>query len=264
MEKNPFDDLAGKYDSEFTMSLIGIAQRKIVWSYLQRRIFPMMEILEINCGTGVDAVHLAGLDCRVTATDASDGMIRKCLEKNQTVPVSNIPDFIHASINKLDTVIYGRKFDLIFSNFSGLNCISQEEMRVAAAKFNLYLKKDGKLIFVVFGTKCLWEKLYFLLKGRLREMNRRKAKKSAPVQSENTGIKIYYYSPGEIKKLFGNFFKVDDIRPVGLFIPPTYLNRFFMHRKIFLNILIFIEGLVGHFSFMSDRADHYIIEFSKL
>lgn len=264
MEKNPFDDLAELYDSEFTMSLTGIAQRKIVWRYMQKRIFPMIEILEVNCGTGEDACYLSGLNCRVTATDASAGMINQCLRKNQIASGSNFPVFRQASINELDSVIGEKKFDLIFSNFSGLNCISQEELRETAAKFHIILKPEGRLIFVVFGTKCLWEKLYFLLKGKRKEMNRRNMKKSVYVQLRNSLIQIYYYSPDEIRKLFSDFFRIVNMKPVGFFIPPTYLNKFFMHRKILFRMLSLADRLTGSFSILSDRADHYIIELRKV
>jgi len=262
-EKTPFDDLAEQYDLLFTRSLTGMAQRKIVWRYLRRRIFPGIEILEVNCGTGEDAIYLSGLDCRVTATDASAGMILQCLSKVQIISSTDVPVFKQAAINELDTLIGGKKFDLIFSNFSGLNCLNREEMRDAAERFHSFLKPGGRLIFVVFGTKCLCEKLYFLVKGRRKEMNRRSSKNPVYVPLVNSGIQIYYYSPAEVRKYFGGFFRITRTRPVGLFIPPTYLDPFLMRRKIFFRILSFADRLAGLFSFFSNLADHYLIEFRK-
>jgi ubiquinone/menaquinone biosynthesis C-methylase UbiE len=54
-----FDALAGEYDKMFTTSLIGRAQREAVWDVLDRTFFPGEKILELNCGTGEDALHLA-------------------------------------------------------------------------------------------------------------------------------------------------------------------------------------------------------------
>ena len=41
------------YDREFTFSRIGMAQRRMVWRYLDRMLqMPGMNVLELNCGTG--------------------------------------------------------------------------------------------------------------------------------------------------------------------------------------------------------------------
>ena len=231
---------------------------------MQQRIFSAIEILEVNCGTGEDACYLSALDCKVMATDASIGMIRLCLDKQQLVLGNNVPVFRQASINELDSVIGDKKFDLIFSNFSGLNCLNHDELRETAAKFHSFLKPEGKMIFVVFGTNCLWEKLYLLLKGRIKEMNRRNWEKPVYVQLMKSGMQVYYYSPGEIRKIFDNFFRVVNIKPVGLFIPPTYMDPFFMRRTFLFRILEFADRLTGSLSFVSDMADHYIIELKKI
>ena len=42
------------------MSLIGRAQRRVVTKELDRIFHSGQRILELNCGTGVDALHLAG------------------------------------------------------------------------------------------------------------------------------------------------------------------------------------------------------------
>jgi ubiquinone/menaquinone biosynthesis C-methylase UbiE len=262
-KKTPFDDIAVGYDSDFTRSVTGKAQRNIVWRYLSQRVVPGTEILEVNCGTGEDAFFLSENNCRVTATDASAGMIRQCLEKSQAFHYSQNPVFRQAAINELDSVVEGKKFNLIFSNFSGLNCINPEELKEAAAKFYTYLEHGGRLIVVVFGTNCLWEKLYFMLKGKRKMINRRKRKEPVYVKLVNSGIDVYYYSPAELRKLLGDYFKIVRKRPVGLFIPPAYLDRFFTHHKVLFRLLHIKERLTGSFSFLSDLADHYIIQFTK-
>ena len=79
-----FDILAQNYDADFTSSAIGRLQRNRVWSYLNPIIKEAgrpLKILEINCGTGDDAIQLATMGHRVIATDSSAGMIEKAKEK---------------------------------------------------------------------------------------------------------------------------------------------------------------------------------------
>ena len=79
-----FDSLAGKYDELFTRSLIGRAQRGAVWDVLLDIFEPGSHILELNCGTGEDALFLARHDCSVVACDASGQMIQTARQRMQS------------------------------------------------------------------------------------------------------------------------------------------------------------------------------------
>src|SRR5438105_2569973 len=79
-----FDILAETYDSDFTASSIGKLQRKRVWKLLTPILQSYnrpLKILEINCGTGEDALHLAEMGHEIIATDASGVMIEKAQRK---------------------------------------------------------------------------------------------------------------------------------------------------------------------------------------
>ena len=70
-----FDSLAERYDDIFTNSLIGRAQRHAVWTVATQTFQRGDHILELNCGTGEDALFLARLGMSVFACDASEKMI---------------------------------------------------------------------------------------------------------------------------------------------------------------------------------------------
>ena len=71
-----FDQMAREYDDVFTNSMIGRAQRDAVWSVLTRVFERGDRVLELNCGTGEDALFLAQNGISVTACDASEQMIQ--------------------------------------------------------------------------------------------------------------------------------------------------------------------------------------------
>src|SRR5579859_945349 len=119
-----FDKIAATYDSTFTNSAIGVAQRKAVWTEIDRTFAPGQHIFEINCGTGVDALHLASRGVHVTASDSAPRMIHVARQRAALDEVSATVDFRVLANERIGTMRNEGPFDGIFSNFSGLNCMS--------------------------------------------------------------------------------------------------------------------------------------------
>ncbi len=76
--QTPFDKIALTYDELFTNTAIGKLQRNIVRKYLDETLptNQRISILELNCGTGEDAVYFAKKGFDVLATDVSDDMLK--------------------------------------------------------------------------------------------------------------------------------------------------------------------------------------------
>ena len=64
-----------RYDETFTASKIGRAQRASVWKELGRAFRSGDRVLEIGCGTGVDACFLGDRGVSVIACDSSPQMV---------------------------------------------------------------------------------------------------------------------------------------------------------------------------------------------
>ena len=73
----------------------------------------------------------------------------------------------------------------------------------------------------------------------------------------------WYYSPDEIRSISSKQFKLNGLKPVGIAIPPSYLNPFFYRKKKLLALLNNMEALLS-FSFLSNYADHFYIELQKI
>lgn len=259
-----FDLLAHTYDDEFTLTSIGRLQRLRVWQQLSKILKnenKAIHVLEINCGTGEDAIFLAKLGINVSATDMSEEMIIAAKQKacNSSVNVK----FECCSFEKLSEKFKNAQFDVIFSNFGGLNCINSDEIISLANDIQKLLSPSGKAIFVIMGSACIWERMYFLLKGAPRQSGRRKEKHGIPVQIKGLTVKTYYYKPSAIKKYFNHGFYYLYKMPIGLFIPPSYLQPAFTKRPKLLNFLNFLERLFAKASFLSNFADHYLVTFEK-
>lgn len=230
-----FDILAQNYDADFTTSRIGRLQRNRVWFFLTPLLNETgrsLKILEINCGTGQDALQLAALGHSVIATDASEMMIEKAkIKLNSSANQALDLQFVVSSFNELSSLPANHKFDLVFSNFGGLNCIDKKNLEQLSSDLSGLIKPGGNIFFVLLSPYCLWEIFYYGIRGKFRTAFRRlKGYTNFTVKDQT--MPVYYYSPGRIKKIFSPAFNRFIKHPVGLFIPPSYLeNKFGSNNK---------------------------------
>lgn len=256
-----FDVLANTYDADFTYSIIGSLQRKSVRKWTAKQLMGKQEldILEINCGTGEDALWLASKGHRVMASDISKEMVAAAEQKAIQEQVK-INLFV-CSFSDLASKLEGKKFDIIFSNFGGLNCANRQELIQLNSDFDSFLKPKGLLIMILLGKKCLIEKLYFLLRFDFKKINRRKQEVSAYLSSDNF-IRTWYYTHQEVAKIFG-LFSIKEKKPIGLFVPPSYLEPIVKKNKLFLPIVKLMETLFSRIGLLANYGDHILITLEK-
>lgn len=253
-----FDKAAPNYDVTFTHSKIGKMQRDLVYKQLSKQLNSIKTVLEINCGTGEDAIWFAQQNFKVTATDISPKMI----EVAQNKATFNHLKFQTADINSITKTFENEKFDLIFSNFGGLNCLSKSELEKFFQNVPSILSEKGKLILVIMPKNTLWEQFYFLVKAQFSDVFRRK-KESAIANVDGEKVSTYYFNPKDIVNLAKQDFDWIDQKPIGFFVPPSYLEPFFKNKKGFLKFLNSLENGIKNWSFLSKFADHYIITLQK-
>ena len=260
-----FDHIAQDYDKEFTDTLIGKAQRDLVWEYLNKQLPENKElnILELNCGTGEDAVFMAGKGHQVLATDNATKMLEVTSQKAFDFGLEEKIRIQHCSLDTIQQNDFPEKFDLIFSDFGGLNCISPDKLKVFFETSTALLKSDGRMILVIMGRFCLWESLYYMAKMKIKSAFRRLNRKSVNAKVGEEEMSIWYYSAGNIKKSSKDKFEVNCVLPVGIFIPPSYLNPFFKPRIKLFAFLLKMEKKVKKISFYHKIADHYLIDLKR-
>ncbi|TNE56717.1 MAG: class I SAM-dependent methyltransferase [Bacteroidetes bacterium] len=256
MAQSGFDPVAGDYDRQFSHTAVGRLQRAVVQRYLTPVLHPGMKVLELNCGTGEDALWLARQGCLVRATDIAPEMVRVTAEKARD---ASLQHRIEAEVVDIrDLRPDGRKYDLLFSDFGGLNCLSPEEMRQFGGRISNLLHPGGLFVAVVMGRFCWWESVYFALKGNPAAAVRRW--RSGPVAaalSPGVNVDTWYYAPGTFRRFFPDL-RLQTVQPVGFWLPPSYLNPFFARRTGLLRQLNVLEqkcrGRLWAFA-----ADHYLI-----
>ena len=256
--KASFDSAAATYDQSFTQTAIGKLQREAVYNILSQHLVNAKTIFEINCGTGEDALWLASQNFEVLATDISEKMIGigKAKNHHQNLTFSTL-DITHLSSFQKE-----EKYDLLFSNFGGLNCLSPEELSLFFKTVPHFLKEKGKMVLVLMPKNTIWEQFYFLTKGKWNKAFRRK-KKLVLANVDGEKVPTYYYNPKEIVHLTEETLECMEYHPIGFFIPPSYLEPFFNNKKGSFKLLQKLELRIRNFSFLSKYADHYAIILQK-
>lgn len=252
-----FSSAAEKYDEQFTNTAIGRLQRNRVWNYLNAHVHPTEHprVLELNCGTGEDAKWLAAKGFRVTATDVSPEMIELAKQKNPS-GVS----FEACAFSEIGNRFTPGSFDLVFSDFGGLNCIPEKELRLLAEDVYRLLAPGGRFIAVVMSDNCAMERWYFRRKKMYEQAKRRKNPGGASTIIEGETFTTHYYSPDQFAKAVSNVFTLKAQKAVGWTIPPSYTNSYFINRPMLLKALNALENSIGNIPALASRADHFLID----
>jgi ubiquinone/menaquinone biosynthesis C-methylase UbiE len=258
----PFDHIAPTYDSIFTQSAIGQLQRKLVWDYLEK-IMPELnglDILELNCGRGEDALLFSEKGFNIVATDISEEMLKITQHKEQQYSMQHKISSYYLDLDSVDETLFNKKFDLIFSNFGGLNGIHPEALQKLLQKIPMVLTPGGRFVAVVMPRFCLWESAYFLTRFRFGKIFHRWTENDVLENLNGVNQKTWFYKPAQLKRWSKNNFKVMKIKPIGFALPPVRLENFFAARKRLLLKLNKLELKFNSVSVLSGMSDNFLID----
>jgi len=194
-----FSRTAAKYDAFAENHPHLTRLRNKVYAHISRHVPPGSRILELNAGTGIDAVALAQRDYHVHASDIAPGMLARAKDKVAQFKLDKRVSLQECSFTDLDQ-IEGGPFDAVFSNLGGLNCIP--DLSPVIEQLPQILRPGGIIIWVLMPPICLWE-MAEMLRGNLRLAFRRLSRNGARSHLEGLYFDVYYYSPHHVLDWFG-------------------------------------------------------------
>ncbi|MHB1938209.1 MAG: class I SAM-dependent methyltransferase [Acidobacteriaceae bacterium] len=256
-----FDNLAEHYDDLFTRSLIGRAQRDAVWKRAGEAFSAGDHVLELNCGTGEDALFLSRLGVAVTACDASERMILQAERRRELEAPQSAIAFKVLPTENLAELQVPFMFDGVFSNFSGLNCVA--DLAAVAKQLSTCVRPGAPLLLCLSTRVCLWEILWFLSRGEFRKAFRRCGGQAAVSFGEFT-LTVQYPTVHRLRGLFSPAFVLRSWTGIGVAVPPSYLEPWARKHPKSLNALRRLDRIICNWPGFRIIGDHVLLCFEPV
>ena len=213
--------------------------RRVVRNEVELSLGRGGSILELNAGTGLDAAYFADKGFPVHATDVADGMVDAIRKKAARHPERlTVQQLSFTELEKVE----GAPFDLVFSNFGGLNCIP--DLRLVTRHLNSILKPSGHLVWVVMPLACPWE-LAQILRGQFHVATRRFHRDGILANVEGAQVMTWYHSPKTVRSSFTPGFRLLHQRSLSLLCPPSYMDNFPRRFPRLTEFLLRLDGWLG-------------------
>lgn len=262
--KSAFTRKAQVYDAYSLKNKIVQLGRRTVYHHILGQLCKNDKILELNSGTGMDALFFAKKGFQIHATDISEGMLDKIGEKIRTSQLKNFT-YQKLALQNLTQVDHA-PFDYIFSNFGGLNCLPKYSLKQLAKEINpSLLRPEGFLTMVIMPPICPWELLNFPwnVKAAFRRIP---SLWGRATRSHINGIYFnsYYYSVGVIEDIFSPEFKKVSLQSISLFSPPSFMDYFPSRYPKLFSFLINLDNRFSTSFPFNSYGDYFVITLQYL
>lgn len=250
-----FSIVADFYDEKFC-SLPHVADlRDRVVAIVANMVIPGGRILDLGCGTGLDARHLAEMGFRVIAADPSNGMLcvakRRC--NGSSVSLLQIPEASLAPFRE-------QAFDGILSNFGALNCVPDIARTLSDA--HDVMRENGVFVLCLINRISLFEIVASLRLGKLGHAFRRlKTSGVAPVGSAS--IRLWYHRVRTVKHAAKGKFSIESLFGLNILTPPPSYERAYRERRSLINHLARFERHIEKLPVISTLGDHVVMVLRK-
>ncbi len=234
-----FDSASDEYDFTIRQNFINVWIRNKSIEELLSLTRPEDVLLEIGCGTGVEAIQISKHVRGIVATDISGKMLslldqkliaRKLEGKIKTIQLGA------SEIGRARELLPKGKVRVAYSFNGALNC--EPRIKEFPSEISKVMEPKGLFVCSIRNTFCLSEAITH---AAVLQVDRLAPRKKQPVMVSVGGIDIpsYYYSPGKFVDIFRTHFRLRKMIGLPGLLPPAYLSNTYVKIR---KALMFIEN----------------------
>jgi len=253
MTSAAFDAQAATYDAVAETAL-GRVLRDRVHAVLTTVTAPGDYVVDIGCGTGIDAAWLAPQVRSVLAIDASSDMVE--------IASSRCAEFAHVTVTQADasSFVFKQPVDVVLANFGAVNCVG--DLSDFGDRLHDGLVAGGCAVLVTMSRFCPVELAIGAATRNRALLQRRRA--STPVEATGYGpLRVRYASARDLQKAFGDKLKLQTAESLGLVLPPFEQRHWVETRPRLRGALAAADQRLARFGARAGLGDHHIAVFER-
>jgi SAM-dependent methyltransferase len=267
-----FSRLAARYD-EICENEIFDWMRGRVHGLCREAFPPGTDIIDIGCGSGIDAVFLRERGHAVLACDPAPAMIRETTGRLAARGLGDGALVLEADLAVLCNVLDSGAAALparwrdataggILSNFGALNCAADLRPlgRLAARR----LRGGGRLLLGLMSPWCALETAYFLARGRPGSAFRRLRGSPVLVEVEGMAVPTVYHRPRDVMRALGPEFVLRRTCGLAILVPPPHtLQTWRRLPRGMRRALMALDTRVSTVPAIAHVGDHFVMDIEK-
>jgi 2-polyprenyl-3-methyl-5-hydroxy-6-metoxy-1,4-benzoquinol methylase len=259
--QHAFDSVAGDYDGQRGNNALIQEMRAVMWRWLDSAFSPGARLIDIGCGTGLDAIRMARLGHHVAAIDWSEQMVQRTGERAARERLTPRVQALALGAHELERLDGDGAYDGAYSNLGPLNCVP--DLATVSQQCARLLKPGGALVFTVIGRVCPWEIAHYLRKGQWARVKVRYARDFVPVGMNKHTVWTHYYGPREFYSAFRADFRLVHFRGLCVFAPPPYLTTLRDKHPRWHARLRQFDRIAAGWPLIRGMGDHFLIVMHK-
>ncbi|MFI4885466.1 MAG: class I SAM-dependent methyltransferase [Steroidobacterales bacterium] len=256
-----FDSVAADYDGPRGNNALIQDMRREMWRWLDASFPAASHLLDLGCGTGLDAVRMAERGHRIFAVDWSPRMAERARERAAGARLSDRIRTAAIGAHELERIEGSSDLDGVYSNLGPLNCLP--DLAPVSRECSRLVKTGGRLVFTVIGRWCPWEIAYYASRAKWSRLAVRFARGMTPVRMNGHTVWTHYWTPLELYRSFAPDFALVHCRALCLFAPPPYMTWMKDGHPALLERLWRWDRRIGSWPILRGLGDHFLIVMAR-